>query len=75
MSNVKNYTEQGGDKWVVTGTLDIAGEGKLMIKGSDFTRAATLADSAATTIADLKTDFNALLAKLRAAGLMEENHG
>ena len=71
MSNVKNYAEQGGDKWVVTGSLDIAGEGKLLIQGDDFTRAATQADSAATTIADLKTDFNALLAKLKAAGLME----
>ena len=71
MSNVKNYAEQGGDKWVVTGNLDIAGEGKLLIQGTDFTRAATQADSAATTIADLKTDFNALLAKLKAAGLME----
>ena len=29
------------------------------------------ADSAATTIAALKDDFNALLSKLRAAGLME----
>ncbi len=23
MSNVKNYTEQGGEKWVVGGTLEI----------------------------------------------------
>lgn len=29
-------------------------------------------DSTATTVADLRTDFNSLLAKLRAAGLMEE---
>lgn len=29
------------------------------------------ADSTATTVADLRTDFNALLAKLRAIGLME----
>ena len=29
-------------------------------------------DSTATTVADLRTDFNALLAKLRAAGFMEE---
>lgn len=71
MSNVKNYAEQGGDKWVVIGSLGIAGEGKLLIQGAEFTRAATQADSAATTIADLKTDFNALLAKLKAAGLME----
>lgn len=29
------------------------------------------ADSTATTVADLRTDFNSLLAKLRTAGLME----
>ena len=34
MSNVKNYAEQGGDKWVVTGSLDIAGEGKLLVQGA-----------------------------------------
>ncbi len=28
-------------------------------------------DSTATTVADLRTDFNALLAKLRTAGLMD----
>ena len=33
--------------------------------------AANQADSEATTVANLKTDFNALLAKLKAAGLME----
>lgn len=29
-------------------------------------------DSTAATVADLKADFNALLAKLRAAGLMDQ---
>ncbi len=32
---------------------------------------ATHADSTATTVADLKTDFNALLAKLRTAKLLD----
>lgn len=31
------------------------------------------ADSAAATIADLRTDFNALLAKLKDAGFMESS--
>ena len=35
-------------------------------------RTALQADSTATTVADLRTDVNALLAKLRVAGLMEE---
>ena len=71
MSNVKNYTEQGGGRWVVNGSLEIGSEGKLLLSGAPLSRAAHQADSAATTIADLKTDLNALLTKLQAAGLME----
>ena len=75
MSNVKNYSEQGGDKWVVGGTLEVTAEGQLLLDGIPLVRAATQADSTATTIADLKGDFNALLAKLQAAGLMESGDG
>ena len=75
MSNVKNYSEQGGDKWVVGGTLEVTAEGQLLLGGFPLARAANQADSTATTIADLKTDFNALLAKLQAAGLMESGDG
>ena len=75
MSNVKNYAEQGGDKWVVGGTLEIAGEGQLILGGVTLSQSANQADSTATTIADLKGDFNALLAKLQVAGLMESGDG
>jgi len=75
MGNVKNYMEQGGGKWVVGGTLEIATDGELTIDGKPLTRAANQADSMAATIADLKTDFNALLAKLQAAGLMDQGNG
>ena len=75
MSNVKNYAEPGGGKWVVGGTLEVTAEGQLLLDGIPLVRAATQADSTATTIADLKTDFNALLAKLQAAGLMESGDG
>ena len=40
-----------------------------------FTPVAFQADSTATTIAGLVTDFNSLLAKLKAAGLMEPTNG
>lgn len=70
MSNVKNYAEQGGNKWVVGGMLEITSEGSLSINGSPLTRAATQEDSTASTIEDLTADFNSLLAKLKAAGLM-----
>ena len=75
MSNIKNYTEQGGGRWVVNGTLEIAGEGQLILGGKAVAPAANQADSTATTIADLKADFNALLAKLQAAGLMAGSDG
>ena len=75
MSNIKNYTEQGGDRWVVNGSLEITGEGQLILGGKAIAPAAHQADSAATTIDDLKTDFNVLLAKLQAAGLMAGSDG
>ena len=71
MSNVKNYTEQGGEKTVIGGTLEIASGGKLTFAGTEIKPAATQADSTAATVADLAMDFNALLAKLKTAGLME----
>ena len=72
MSNVKNYTEQGGEKTVIGGTLEIVAGGQVV---GLFTPAAFQPDSTAATVAELVTDFNALLAKLRPAGLMEESHG
>ena len=72
MSSVKNYTEQGGDRTVIGGTLEIMAGGQVV---GLFTPAAFQADSTATTIAGLVTDFNLLLAKLKAAGLMEPTNG
>lgn len=70
MSNVKNYTEQGGKKTVIGGELEIAVGGKLTFAGAELKQAQVQADSTASTIAGLVADFNALLAKLKAAGLM-----
>ena len=72
---VKNYAEQGGDQWVVSGILEITGEGQLSLNGIPLTRAANQEDSTAATIAELKADFNSLLAKLKTAGLMEPTNG
>ncbi len=72
MSNVKNYTESGGEKTIIGGTLEITSEGRLTIDGTELKPAETQADSSATTIADLKSDFNLLLGRLKAAGLMVE---
>lgn len=64
--NSKNRMEQGGEKWVIGGTLEI-------LPGASVTGlpvAENQAESTATDAAGLVTDFNALLAKLKAAGLM-----
>lgn len=64
--NTKNYREDG-DKLVIGGTLEI--QNGAVLEGLPC--AANQADSTATTVEALKTDFNSLLAKLKAVGLME----
>jgi hypothetical protein len=64
--NTKNYAEQGGEKLVIGGTLEVLPGAAL----TGFPVAVNQADSVATTVEGLVTDFNALLAKLKAAGLM-----
>lgn len=70
MNNTKNYNEQGGEKLVIGGTLEITTDGQFILKGTELTRADAQVDSVATTIAELKSDFNALLLKLRNAGFI-----
>ena len=68
--NAKNYTEQGGEVTHIGGKM-VFEEGS-SVEGfpSSFTPAESQTDSEATTIAALKEDFNGLLSKLKAAGLM-----
>ena len=67
--NAKNYTEQGGDTTHFGGKVIF--EEDCEVEGNSFTPAENQAASTATTIAGLVTDFNALLTKLKAVGLME----
>jgi len=69
--NTKNYTEQGGDKTIIGGELAVTAEGKVTFNGTELKPAALQADSTAVDVADLVADFNALLLKLKTAGLME----
>lgn len=71
--NTKNYTEQGGEKTVIGGTLEIKEGASVTGLPSAFTPAANQAASTAVDVAGLLTDFNALLAKLKTAGLMSED--
>ena len=66
--NAKNYTEQGGETTHFGGKV-IFEEG-CEVSGVPFTPAENQADSTATTVANLKEDFNALLAKLKDVGIM-----
>ena len=64
--NTKNYTEQGGEKTVIGGVLEIK-------EGASVTGLPTSenqAASTASTVAGIKDDFNTLLLKLKGAGLM-----
>ena len=110
-NNTKNYTEQGGEKTVIGGELEIlpgakikadegaevegfgGGEYELPIATQDtlggvkagtsgpvridndgvvyLTTAGCQAESEATDVEGLVSDFNALLAKLKTAGLMD----
>ena len=69
--NGKNYAEQGGDKWMIGGTLEIKeGASVTGLPAAEVPQAANQADSVATDVPTLVSDFNGLLAKLKAAGLM-----
>ncbi|ENH9622389.1 TPA: Head fiber protein [Listeria monocytogenes] len=68
--NTKNYTEQGGDKTVIAGTLEIKEGATVTGLPSSFTPAENQAASVADDITTLVSEFNALLLKLKAAGLM-----
>ncbi|MBO4914245.1 MAG: Head fiber protein [Oscillospiraceae bacterium] len=78
--NAKNYTEPGGERTVIGGELVIEPGAKLTALpgsaveglggGGAASSAANQPASTASTVATLREDFNALLAKLKAAGLM-----
>ena len=64
--NVKNYTEQNGEKTVIGGVIKISGS----IENESGARLiANQANSVEATTPTV-TEFNALLTKLKAAGLM-----
>lgn len=64
--NTKNYTEQGGEKTVIGGVLEIKEEG--CIKGLPHTP--NIPSSSASTVNALKTDINNLLSELKEIGVV-----
>lgn len=73
MSNIKNFYEQGGEKWIIKGELELTDGGRLLFNGQELKPAKIQINSEATTIAELKEDFNNLLEKLKVAGLMKND--
>ena len=75
--NTHNYFAQGGNELVIGGQLTflpgatIEGGDDLFTPSLPFDQIAYVPDSEATTIAALTDDYNALLAAIRNAGLME----
>lgn len=65
MANVLNYTEQGGAKTVIGGTLEVT---SLKLNGATITQAANVPVAAGS--APTAAEFKALLDALIAAGLM-----
>lgn len=68
--NTKNHREQGGNRTVIQGELVIAEGGKLLFNDEELKPAAFQDASTASTVAGAVSDLNALIAKLKAAGLM-----
>lgn len=68
--NTKNHREQGGERTVIEGELVIAESGKLIFNEKELKPASSQDESTASTVAGVVADFNALLSKLKAAGLM-----
>ena len=75
--NTRNFAAHGGGTWVIGGKLTFLPGAEvegLPVAATDISGGVKLAvnqaDSAASTIAALNIEFNALLAKLKAAGIM-----
>lgn len=69
--NTKNHREQGGERTVIEGELVIAEGGKLLFNGEELKPATFQETSTASTVAGAVSDLNALITKLKAAGLMD----
>ena len=73
MHLTKNYNTDGGDRTVIGGTLEFTEGAKVKNfpgGGSEGGQAENQSASTATAVAGLKNDFNALLLKLKEAGIM-----
>lgn len=66
----KNYTENGGNKTVIGGELDIATGGKITANGVQAVAIADHVTPATATSTEIATKQNVILAALRGAGII-----
>lgn len=64
----KNYTEDGGNKTVIGGVLELKEEAEVI----GLPKALFQEESKATTVKEVVADLNDLLKKLKAAGIMAD---
>lgn len=64
----KNYTEDGGNKTVIGGVLEIKKEAEV----TGLPQALLQEESKATTVKEVVADLNALMENLKVAGLMAD---
>ena len=72
MANVKNYQVQGGERLIIGGTIEVEGEGSILVDDVPFGPAEAQASSTADTVEGLRDDVNLLITKLKEAGLMKD---
>ncbi|ADH98322.1 hypothetical protein [Salisediminibacterium selenitireducens] len=71
MANVKNYQVQGGERLIIGGTIEVEGEGSILVDDVPFGPAAHQEASTAETVEGLRDDLNLLITQLTAAGLIK----
>ena len=72
MATSRNYNTDNGDTWVIGGKLVIEKGAKVEgLPSAEVPQLDAQAPSEATDVGTLKADFNALLDKLKTAGLMK----
>lgn len=71
--NTRNFMAHGGNELVIGGKLTFLEGAEVEGLEGVMPKAENIVDSTATTVAQLKENFNTLLAALKTAGLMEDD--
>lgn len=70
MYTTKNYSDQGGDRYVVGGEMNVLPDGKITADGVQSAAILDHADPATATTTEIATKQNQILAALRGVGII-----